>query len=224
MKVRVNAQRIVQLRTASAWSQEQLADKANLSARTVQRLESGGRASLESIRMLATVFGVDSEELLAEPIRTHFSAPWSRKLQLTTLAFLALIAFVVIRSGPYASWVLLGVLLLAGFLSVRGYSVVDGQVLVHRLGWSNRFNLSQLRKIEASPGVMMGSVRVMGVGGLFAFLGTFRNQILGMYRAYATDGDNAVVLDLDGSTVVVTPDSPAEFVNAVLAQNPAINN
>lgn len=219
MKVRANGNRIQQLRTKSAWTQEELADRANLSARTVQRLEGGGSASLESIRVLSTVFGVESEELLAKPARAHFSAPWSRKLQLTTLAFLAVIAFATYRAGPYASWIVIGLLLLAAFLSVRGYSVLDGQVLVHRLGWSNRLNVSQLQRIEANPGVMMGSVRLMGVGGLFSFLGTFRNQILGVYRAYATDGDNAVVLYMDGSTVVVTPDSPGEFIDAVLAQN-----
>ena len=218
MQVRVNGERLQQLRKASAWTQEQLADKANLSARTVQRLERGESASLESVRMLAKVFDVESEELLADPVRTHFTAPWSRKLQLTTFAFLAIIAVVVFRAGPYASWVVLGVLLLAGVLSVRGYSVTNGQILVHRLGWSNRLELSQLQGIEANPGAMMGSIRLMGVGGLFAFLGTFRNEILGVYRAYATDGDNAVVLDMGGSTVVLTPDSPAEFVAAVLAQ------
>ena len=113
----------------------------------------------------------------------------------------------------------MGVLILAAFLSVRGYSVVDGKVLVHRLGWSTRLDLSQLQQIEANPSVMVGSIRLMGIGGLFAFLGTFRNELLGVYRAYATDGENAVVLDLNGSMVVVTPDSPTEFVKAVLAQS-----
>lgn len=224
MKVRVNGERVLQLRTSAAWSQEQLAQKANLSARTVQRIERGESASLESVRTLAAVFDIAAEELLAEPLRTHFTAPWGRKLQLTTLAFVALFVVIIMRAGPYASWVLIAVLLLAGFLSVRGYSVVDGDVLVHRLGWSNRFKLAQLQRIEATPGIMMGSVRVMGVGGLFSFLGTFRNQILGVYRAYATDGDNAVVLNLDGSTIVVTPDSPGEFVNAILAQTGRIDS
>ena len=218
MKVRVNGERIVQLRTKLAWSQEQLADKANLSSRTVQRLERSESVALSSVQSLAKVLGVASEELLADPVRTHVSAPWSRKLQLTTFAFLAIIAVVVFLAGPYASWVVLGVLLLAGILSVRGYSVVNGQILIHRLGWSNRFDISQLERIEVEPGAIMGSIRVFGVGGLFSFIGTFRNQILGTYRAYATDADRTVVIVLNGSTIVVTPDSPDDFVNAVLAQ------
>ena len=55
----------------------------------------------------------------------------------------------------------------------------------------------------------------MGVGGLFGFIGRFRNEVLGMYRAYATDSINTVVLDFGGSKVVVTPDDPAGFVAAI---------
>lgn len=219
MKVKVNGDRIQQLRIRCAWTQEQLAEKAGLSSRTVQRLEHGESASLESIHVLATIFGVTPEELSAEPSRTYFSAPWSRKLRITTAIFLIIIIAVTVPLGPYASWIGLGVLILAASLSVRGYSVVDGKVLVHRLGWSTRLDLSQLQQIEANPSVMVGSIRLMGIGGLFAFLGTFRNELLGVYRAYATDGENAVVLDLNGSMVVVTPDSPTEFVKAVLAQS-----
>jgi transcriptional regulator with XRE-family HTH domain len=219
MKVVVNGERIQQLRTQHAWTREQLAEKTGLSPRTVQRLEHGDSASMESIHVLAAVFDVNPEDLIAEPNRTHFSAPWSRKLQITTAAILIVIIAATVSLGPHASWIGLGVLILAAVFSIRGYSVVEGQVLVHRLGWSTRLDLSQLQQIEADPGAMMGSVRLMGIGGLFAFLGTFRNELLGVYRAYATDGKNAVVLDMNGSTVVVTPDSPSQFVKAVLAQS-----
>ena len=219
MKVIVNGERIQQLRTQHAWTQEQLAERAGLSARTVQRLEHGESASMESMQVLAAIFDVNPEDLLAEPNRTHFSAPWSRKLQITTAAILVVIIAATVSLGPYASWIGPGVLILAALFSVRGYSVVKGKVLVHRLGWSTRLDLAQLQHIEANPGAMMGSVRLMGIGGLFAFLGTFRNELLGVYRAYATDGKNAVVLNLTGSTVVVTPDSPNQFVKAVLAQS-----
>lgn len=38
---------------------------------------------------------------------------------------------------------------------------------------------------------------------------------LGSYRAYVTDPDYCVVLDLGSETIVVTPDSPVRFVEAV---------
>ena len=42
-----------------------------------------------------------------------------------------------------------------------------------------------------------------------------RNAILGRYRAYVTEGKKAVVLDIGGDKVVVSPDQPEEFAEAV---------
>ena len=46
------------LRLHRAWSQEQLAEISGLSSRTVQRLEQGGKASLETLKALAAAFDV----------------------------------------------------------------------------------------------------------------------------------------------------------------------
>jgi transcriptional regulator with XRE-family HTH domain len=218
MTATVDGKRIQSLRVRRGWTQEQLAEQTGLSSRTIQRLERAESASMDTIQAIAATLDVDSADLLAEPTRTHFSAPWSRKLQITTAGFVIIILAVTVPIGPQASWIGPAVLVLAALFSVRGYSVVNGQLLVHRLGWSTRLDLASLQKIEASPQIMMGSVRLMGVGGLFAFLGTFRNELLGVYRAYATDGENAVVLTMNDATVVVTPDSPDEFIEAVLAE------
>ena len=69
----------------------------------------------------------------------------------------------------------------------------------------------------------MGSLRTMGIGGLFGFVGYFHNEILGSYRAYATNELNTVVLVFDGETIVVTPDDPEAFVEAVKAASPALS-
>ncbi len=47
---------IRELRLKRGWSQEDLAEMAGLSVRTIQRLEKGGRASLETLKCLAAVF------------------------------------------------------------------------------------------------------------------------------------------------------------------------
>ncbi|MGY0505915.1 helix-turn-helix domain-containing protein [Luteimonas sp. e5] len=52
------------LRESRAWSQEQLAEVAGLSVRTVQRVEGGAGASLETRMALATALQVDLGELL----------------------------------------------------------------------------------------------------------------------------------------------------------------
>ena len=54
------------LRYKRSWSQEQLAELSGLSVRTVQRLEAGGKASLESLMSLASVLEVDVSTLEQE--------------------------------------------------------------------------------------------------------------------------------------------------------------
>lgn len=44
MKIRTNGDRVRQLREAKGWTQQRLADKANASDRTIQRIENGDGA------------------------------------------------------------------------------------------------------------------------------------------------------------------------------------
>ncbi|MBY6204846.1 DUF805 domain-containing protein [Halomonas denitrificans] len=61
--MRIDPHRIRTLRQARHWSQEQLADACGVNLRTIQRLESGARASTETVRALAAVFEVDVDSL-----------------------------------------------------------------------------------------------------------------------------------------------------------------
>ncbi len=57
-------------RTERGWSQEELAMHAGVSARTIQRLETGKRASLETLKCLAAVFETTVSELVKEQAMT----------------------------------------------------------------------------------------------------------------------------------------------------------
>ena len=153
-------------------------------------------------------------------MREHFYAPWSTKLKLTTGAFAAILVVAAVVAGGWGSAVIVGILMVVAAFAVRGYSVMDGKLLIHHLGWANKFDLSKLSKAEVSPGVTMGSARTMGIGGLLGFVGYFRNEILGSYKAYATNEFNTVVLVFGNETIVVTPDDPEAFVEAVRAASP----
>ncbi len=75
--MKIDSTLVKKLRTAENWSQEQLSEKSGLSLRTIQRLENGGNASIESVRALAAAFGIDSTELMlseAEPTQTPLEA------------------------------------------------------------------------------------------------------------------------------------------------------
>lgn len=58
---------IQKMRLQRGWSQQQLADAAGLSARTIQRIEGGSSASTETLKSIAAVFEVDFSTLEPEP-------------------------------------------------------------------------------------------------------------------------------------------------------------
>jgi hypothetical protein len=148
-------------------------------------------------------------------MNADFRAPWSATLKLSTSLFFGLLAAICFITDGIDSYLIAAILLLSLFLSVTGYSVRDGTLMVHRLLWRTRLDLDQLSGIEIQPYITNGSIRLFGIGGLFASVGNFRNQALGSYRAYITDPKNAVVLDFNGEIVVVTPADPLAFERAI---------
>ena len=57
---------VKKLREKKNWSQEQLATMCGLSTRTIQRIESGNNASIESLKSLSAVFEVNIQTLTKE--------------------------------------------------------------------------------------------------------------------------------------------------------------
>ena len=57
---------IKKIRISKGWSQEQLAQFSGLSVRTIQRIERGHNAGLESLKSIAAVFDMDISELQSE--------------------------------------------------------------------------------------------------------------------------------------------------------------
>ncbi len=52
-----------QLRAQKGWSQETLAEKSKISVRTIQRIENGKRANLETLKDIAYALGVEVNTL-----------------------------------------------------------------------------------------------------------------------------------------------------------------
>jgi transcriptional regulator with XRE-family HTH domain len=59
----INAALVKELRKQRSWSQDQLAEIAGISLRTVQRVEKEGTSSLESRKALAVAFEMDAADL-----------------------------------------------------------------------------------------------------------------------------------------------------------------
>ena len=63
----INKSNIVALRNLQGWSQEDLAAAAELSVRTVQRMETDGQGSQDSAKAIASAFDVKLEKIF-EPV------------------------------------------------------------------------------------------------------------------------------------------------------------
>lgn len=77
MNMKVKAPLIQQLRNERLWSQQQLAETTGLGLRTVQRIESSGNASMESVKALAAVFEVDAKTLMMGELKAYRHRQWS---------------------------------------------------------------------------------------------------------------------------------------------------
>ena len=151
-----------------------------------------------------------------------FNAPWGTSLKiLTGLGLLILIGVPVIglATGPQGNpgWILsmiilpLLLLLIAAFFMIRGYVLTEDTLLIQRLGWVSKVDLSGLNAAEIDPNAMTKSIRTFGNGGLFCFAGKFRNKKLGSYRAFVTAPSRSVILRFPDRTLVVSPGEPEAF-------------
>jgi hypothetical protein len=156
------------------------------------------------------------------PMRTEFSSPWSRGLKVLTGVVLFLLAYVAVSRGAWAGAIAISVVAASALFAVRGYRIGGRELVIKRLGWSKNLDLANLERVEVLRDAMAQSLRIFGIGGLFSYVGLFRNSRLGWYRAYATDPSRAVVLSFRARRVVVTPDDPEQFSRSVLASRDAI--
>ena len=106
---------VKKLRTERNWSQEQLAEFCGLSVRTIQRVESGNRASLETLKCLASVFEVDISKLTEEITvidknsEDWQSLPWWFKMSLagSRTRRSAIVAELACVAMGFVSWILI---------------------------------------------------------------------------------------------------------------------
>ena len=75
MEMKIRTQHLKTLREARAWSQEHLASAAGLSLRTIQRIESEGRASSESVLALAAALDIPVSDIVEPPSPLNAPSP-----------------------------------------------------------------------------------------------------------------------------------------------------
>gem|GEM_PF-804060 len=148
--------------------------------------------------------------------KIYFRAPWGIWTIVMTVSLMALLAAFVIFTPGIATFIVSGLLILTGLaFSVRGYTIAGNKLIIHRPGWVTEFQLTDFIKATINPNAMRASVRVFGIGGFFGYTGKFSNNHLGRFRAYVTDPGRCVVIKFKGEVVVISPENPDEFLEAL---------
>ncbi len=152
----------------------------------------------------------------------HYKAPWSPFLILLSVLLTALclgLAFTEFRqhgASAWLGWLLVGLVVGCALCSIRGYAVTPEALLIHRLLWTTRVPLAGLQSARQETLSWWRGVRI-GNGGFFSFTGWRYSPGLGLYRVFATNGTDRVVLRYPGRIVVVSPSPPEEFVRELAA-------
>lgn len=165
--------------------------------------------------------------------QARFDAPWGRTVTVVTTSVIVLVLgmaavplLIMLAEGKF-KWVALAApavalvaLIVLSLFGVWGYAIHKDELWVRRTLWQTRVSLSGLRAATVDSDAMKRAWRTAGNGGFMAFTGWFRNKRLGSYRAFVTDARRCVVLEFEDRKIVVSPDKPRRFVEA-LGLNPA---
>lgn len=148
-----------------------------------------------------------------------FRAPWGREVMVVTLLGLIAIGVPPLIQLSRGYWVvsvlLLALLAVIISLCVRGYELAPGELRIRRLFWDTRWPLDAATRAFVRPNAMRGSWRTWGNGGMFAIAGHFAGSGLGRYRAFVTDPNRTVIVESGRGIVVVSPDDPERFADAI---------
>ncbi|HEY2295266.1 MAG TPA: PH domain-containing protein [Thermoanaerobaculia bacterium] len=102
-----------------------------------------------------------------------------------------------------------GIVLVTWLYSTQGYSVRDGELVIHRPWKPVKIPLSEIRSIQlVSPQDTFSGIRMFGVGGLFGYYGTFfLPRLGGLVRFYLRNRENPILIETTGGRLLVSPDS-----------------
>lgn len=150
-------------------------------------------------------------------MRTNFKAPWDLKLIIiTSIIILLLGGSLFWEPNLIHSVIILAIILGCTAFGVYGYSIQEGKLKIIRWGWATEIEIKDITNVNATLHATIGSIRTFGIGGLFGYIGYYKNSILGSYKAYATNSDNTVLIETNhNGKIVITPDDPNEFIESL---------
>lgn len=70
MTITINPSKLRSKRAEQHWSQSELCEASGLSLRTVQRMETGGRCSIDSVQAIAAAFNIPADDFVVSQHNT----------------------------------------------------------------------------------------------------------------------------------------------------------
>jgi hypothetical protein len=156
----------------------------------------------------------------------EFSA--SKSFWIKAITFVLAVGFVMLAVGAFLSEgvvsamifpaaILVLVIGLSYFFSVRKYEITHDSIIVHRpfdMIKIPKATIATAQRVEKKDIRM--SIRTFGIGGVFAYTGQFWNGKFGSMTWYVTRMDSAVLLiDSKKRKTVISPDNPEEFISVL---------
>jgi transcriptional regulator with XRE-family HTH domain len=197
MEMKVSTKYIKAQRQSRLWSQEQLAELSGISIRTIQRIESSGNASQESIKALCSVFECDTKDLLlgkevaAFTEYKHTQIAWFIHIVLVLVTVFIWSAFSSHKSGISISqyntefWVLTVNAIVFVVLAVLFFSLsikVNKQEISWYFGpkfWRRSVKLSEVKECYVVRNSVLNGfgIRALGEGWLYNVSGLLAVEV-----------------------------------------------
>ena len=109
-----------------------------------------------------------------------------------------------------------------GYMPIR-LTIGNDKIILHRLFGAINIPIKDIIAIKAIPNSETAfSIRIFGSGGLFGYLGKFKNKKLGNYTMYATDINELILIRTDRKTYVFSCRNRDEFIESVKLRNDEI--
>ncbi|MBU3837297.1 MAG: PH domain-containing protein [Candidatus Phocaeicola faecigallinarum] len=106
-----------------------------------------------------------------------------------------------------------------GYMPIR-LTIGNDKIILHRLFGAINISIKDIIEIKAIPNSETAfSIRIFGSGGLFGYLGKFKNKILGNYTMYATNVNELILIRTDRKTYVFSCKNRDEFIESVKLRN-----
>ncbi len=150
MDMKINSQFIIEQRKIRAWSQQHLADVAQLSLRTVQRIENSGSASPESIKAISAVLELLPQNLILITEKTTALRILNKQSVAATITAMFISVSLFLLISLYSS----NTVAESGFFRFTG-EVRINQNETHAIGVSIAFKHAQIIQLDSSHSVLI---------------------------------------------------------------------